>query len=177
MNKPLILVVEDDTSIRNLITTTLKTNDYRHVVAMNGKMALMEATSHRPDIVLLDLGLPDMDGIEVIKNIRSWSNMPIIVISARSEDNDKIEALDAGAEDFSEEEDSFEILTDPNDFSEVRLALEEAGIPMASAEVTMIPQTWVTLDNEEDIKNIQKTLDLLEDDDDVQEVYHNWEEA
>lgn len=67
MNKPLILVVEDDTSIRNLITTTLKTNDYRHVVAMNGEMALMEATSHRPDIVLLDLGLPDMDGIEVIK--------------------------------------------------------------------------------------------------------------
>ena len=66
-----------------------------------------------------------------------------------------MQALDAGAEDFSEEEDSFEILTDPNDFSEVRLALEEAGIPMASAEVTMIPQTWVTLDNEEDIKNIQ----------------------
>ena len=88
-----------------------------------------------------------------------------------------MQALDAGAEDFSEEEDSFEIFTDPNDFSEVRLALEEAGIPMASAEVTMIPQTWVTLDNEEDIKNIQKTLDLLEDDDDVQEVYHNWEEA
>ena len=88
-----------------------------------------------------------------------------------------MQALDAGAEDFSEEEDSFEILTDPNDFSEVRLALEEAGIPMASAEVTMIPQTWVTLDNEEDIKNIQKTLDLLEDDDYVQEVYHNWEEA
>ena len=87
-----------------------------------------------------------------------------------------MQALDAGAEDFSEEEDSFEILTDPNDFSEVRLALEEAGIPMASAEVTMIPQTWVTLDNEEDIKNIQKTLDLLEDDDDVQEVYHNWDE-
>ena len=85
-----------------------------------------------------------------------------------------MQALDAGSEDFSEEEDSFEILTDPNDFSEVRLALEEAGIPMASAEVTMIPQTWVTLDNEEDIKNIQKTLDLLEDDDDVQEVYHNW---
>ena len=100
MNKPLILVVEDDTSIRNLITTTLKTNDYRYVVAMNGKMALMEATSHRPDIVLLDLGLPDMDGIEVINNIRSWSNMPIIVISARSEDSDKIDALDAGADDY-----------------------------------------------------------------------------
>lgn len=85
-------------------------------------------------------------------------------------------ALDAGAEDFAEEEDSFEILTDPGDFSSVRLTLEEAGIPMASAEVTMIPQTWVDLTDENDIKNIQKTLDLLEEDDDVQEVYHNWNE-
>ena len=87
-----------------------------------------------------------------------------------------MQALDAGAADFAEEEDSFEILTEPDDFSDVRLALEEAGIPMVSAEVTMIPQTYVALTNEEDIKNIQKTLDLLEDDDDVQEVYHNWEE-
>ena len=85
-------------------------------------------------------------------------------------------ALDAGAEDFVEEEDSFEILTDPDSFSEVRLTLEEAGIPMASAEVTLIPQTWVQLTDETDLKNIQKTLDLLEEDDDVQEVYHNWEE-
>lgn len=85
-------------------------------------------------------------------------------------------ALDAGAEDFSEEEDSFEILTDPDNFSEVRLNLEEQGIRMAAAEVTMIPQTWVELSDETDIKNIQKTLDLLEEDDDVQEVYHNWDE-
>lgn len=85
-------------------------------------------------------------------------------------------ALDAGAEDFSEEEDSFEILTDPDNFSEVRLNLEEQGISMAAAEVTMIPQTWVELSDETDIKNIQKTLDLLEEDDDVQEVYHNWDE-
>ena len=85
-------------------------------------------------------------------------------------------ALDAGAEDFSEEEDSYEILTAQEDFSAVRLALEEAGIPMASAEVTMIPQTWVELTDETDIKNIQKTLDLLDEDDDVQEVYHNWDE-
>lgn len=84
--------------------------------------------------------------------------------------------LDAGAEDFSEEDDCFEVLTDPDDFSEVRQALEDAGLPMASAEVTMIPQTYVTLTSEEDIKNINKTLDLLEDDDDVQEVYHNWDE-
>ena len=84
-------------------------------------------------------------------------------------------ALDFGAEDFSEEEESFEILTAPEDFSEVRLKLEEAGIVMADAEVTMIPQTYVELTSEEDIKNIQKTLDLLEEDDDVQDVYHNWD--
>lgn len=84
-------------------------------------------------------------------------------------------ALDAGAEDFSEEEDSYEVLTDPEGFSEVRQKLEEAGIAMASAEVTMIPQTWVQVTEEEAVKNIQKILDLLEDDDDVQAVYHNWE--
>ena len=84
-------------------------------------------------------------------------------------------ALDAGAEDFSEEEDSFEILTDPDAFEDVRKALEEAGIPMANAEVTMIPQTYVELTSEEDVRNIQRTLDLLEDDDDVQAVYHNWD--
>jgi two-component system KDP operon response regulator KdpE len=100
MNKPLILVVEDDLPIRNLITTTLKTNDYRYLTAVNGESAVMEASSHNPDIVLLDLGLPDMDGVDVIKSIRSWSNLPIIVISARSEDSDKIEALDAGADDY-----------------------------------------------------------------------------
>ncbi len=85
-------------------------------------------------------------------------------------------ALDAGAEDFNEEDDSFEILTDPDSFSEVREALEAQKIPMASAEVTMIPQNYVTLTSEEDIKNLNKTLDLLEEDDDVQQVYHNWDE-
>ena len=85
-------------------------------------------------------------------------------------------ALDAGAEDFSEEDDCYEITTDPDDFSDVRLKLEEAGVPMVSAEVTMIPQTYVALTNEQDIKDINRTLDLLEDLDDVQEVYHNWEE-
>ena len=85
-------------------------------------------------------------------------------------------ALDAGAEDFAEEEDSFEILTDPDDFSVVREALEKEGIPMASAEVTMIPQNYVALTDENDIKYLNKTLDLLDDDDDVQAVYHNWDE-
>ena len=100
MNKPLVLVVEDDRPVRNLIVTTLKSHDYRYLTAANGKTAIMEASSHNPDIVLLDLGLPDIDGAEVITNIRGWSNMPIIVISARSEDSDKITALDAGADDY-----------------------------------------------------------------------------
>ncbi|MCI7099048.1 MAG: YebC/PmpR family DNA-binding transcriptional regulator [Lachnospiraceae bacterium] len=85
-------------------------------------------------------------------------------------------ALDAGAEDFNEEEDSFEILTAPDDFPEVVKALEAENIPMASAEITMIPQTYVELTDENDIKYLQRTLDLLEDDDDVQQVYHNWNE-
>lgn len=99
-NSPVVLVVEDDIPIQNLIITTLKTHDYRFLKAKNGNEAVMMASSHNPDVVFLDLGLPDMDGIEVIKQIRSWSNMPIIVISARSDDADKIEALDAGADDY-----------------------------------------------------------------------------
>ncbi len=85
-------------------------------------------------------------------------------------------ALDAGAEDFSEEEDSFEILTSPDDFSKVRETLEKEGIPMAEAEITMIPQNYVTLSDENDIKFLNRTLDLLDEDDDVQAVYHNWDE-
>jgi YebC/PmpR family DNA-binding regulatory protein len=85
-------------------------------------------------------------------------------------------ALDAGAEDFSEEEDSYEIITAPEDFSTVREAVEKAQIPMASAEVTMLPQNYVTLTDENDIKQLQRTLDLLDEDDDVQDVYHNWDE-
>ena len=100
MNKSLILVVEDDAPVCNLITTTLKVHNYRFLTAVNGESAILEASSHNPDIIFLDLGLPDMDGIVVIRKIRTWSNVPIIVISARSEDTDKIEALDAGADDY-----------------------------------------------------------------------------
>ena len=85
-------------------------------------------------------------------------------------------ALDAGAEDFAEEEDSYEVYTDPDSFSQVREALEKEGIPMLEADITMIPQTWVELTSEEDIKKLTRTLDLLDGDDDVQAVYHNWDE-
>ena len=87
-----------------------------------------------------------------------------------------MQALDAGAEDFAEEEDSYEILTDPDAFEEVRKALEDAKIPMLSAEVTMIPQNYVELTDETAIKNLQRTLEMLDEDDDVQAVYHNWDE-
>ena len=85
-------------------------------------------------------------------------------------------ALDAGAEDFSEEDDCYEIITDPDAFSAVREVLEKEGLAMAEASVTMIPQNYVDLTEETAVKNLQKTLDLLDDDDDVQSVYHNWNE-
>jgi len=84
--------------------------------------------------------------------------------------------LDAGAEDFLEEDDSYEIITEPDSFTAVREALEKYGIPVEEAEITQIPQSQITLTDEGDIKNLMKTLDLLEEDDDVQDVYHNWEE-
>lgn len=100
MNKSFILVVEDDAAVRNLISTTLETHAYKFHLAPTGEAAILEATSYHPDVVLLDLGLPDLDGVEVIRKIRTWSKVPIIVISARSEDTDKIDALDAGADDY-----------------------------------------------------------------------------
>lgn len=100
MNKAKILVVEDDKAVRNLITTTLETQNYQYHTAEKGSEALLEAVSFQPDVMLLDLGLPDMDGIAIIEKVRGWSGMPIIVISARSEDRDKIDALDAGADDY-----------------------------------------------------------------------------
>ncbi|MDD2415021.1 MAG: response regulator transcription factor [Eubacteriaceae bacterium] len=95
-----IMIVEDDPAVRNLMTTTMETQHYRFCSARTGEEALAKAVSQKPDIILLDLGLPDIDGIAIIKKIRSWSGAPIIVISARSEDQDKIEALDAGADDY-----------------------------------------------------------------------------
>lgn len=100
MNEFLVLVVEDDKPIRNLITTTLKMNDYRFITAVRGNEAIMLSASHKPDIIILDLGLPDIDGVEVIEHIRTWSDVPIIIVSARSEERDKITALDKGADDY-----------------------------------------------------------------------------
>ena len=127
MSKLQILVVEDDAPVRNLITTTLKAHDYRYITAATGEGAVMEAASHNPDILLLDLGLPDMDGIQVIQKIRTWSNLPIIVISARSEDTDKISALDAGADDYLTKPFSVEELLARLRVTQRRLALMQGS--------------------------------------------------
>lgn len=133
MNKPLILVVEDDPAVKNLIVTTLKAHDYRQSTAPNGATAILEASSYKPDIILLDLGLPDMDGVDVIKKIRTWTNTPIIVISARSEDNDKIEALDAGADDYLTKPFSVEELLARLRVTQRRLSAMQSDISADSA--------------------------------------------
>ena len=99
-NKTNILVVEDDRQIRKLMSTTLSANGYNVECAIDGEQAIMAVSTNKFDIVLLDLGLPDIDGVTVIKKIREWSNIPIIVVSARGEDSDKISALDNGADDY-----------------------------------------------------------------------------
>ena len=139
MNKPLILVVEDDIPVRNLITITLKTHGYRYLTAGTGDGAVVEASSHNPDVVLLDLGLPDMDGVDVIRKIRTWSNLPIIVISARSEDTDKIDALDAGADDY---------LTKPFSVEELlaRLRTENGAHERRSPDSRVCLYKWQTAD-------------------------------
>lgn len=127
MNKFQILVVEDDAPVRKLITTTLKAHGYSFTAAVNGNDAIMETASHNPDIILLDLGLPDIDGVEVIRRIRDWSNVPIIVISARSEDSDKIDALDSGADDYLTKPFSVEELLARLRVTQRRLALMQSG--------------------------------------------------
>ena len=126
--KPLVLLVEDDSAVRSLLSTTLETHGYRFVAAPNAATAIAEAASRNPDLVLLDLGLPDMDGVDVIRKLRSWATMPIIVVSARAEGSDKIGALDAGADDY---------LTKPFDVDELlahlRAALRRANMAGAAA--------------------------------------------
>ncbi len=100
MYKPKILIIEDDPAISNLIKTTLETQNYQYHTAKTGSEAIIDAVSYNPDAIILDLGLPDMDGVTIINKVRSWTNTPIIVVSARTEDQDKVDALDAGADDY-----------------------------------------------------------------------------
>jgi len=98
--KDRVLVIEDERSIEHLIQTLLEANGYDVITARTGQEALSLATSHCPDLILLDLGLPDMDGMEILRSVREWSLMPVLVVSARTEEKDKVAALDAGADDY-----------------------------------------------------------------------------
>jgi len=95
-----ILIVEDEKSIAHFISTILTTNGYETILAKTGTEAMTMLSSHCPDLVILDLGLPDMDGIEVLRSLRGWSSLPVVVVSARTHENDKVEALDLGADDY-----------------------------------------------------------------------------
>ncbi len=99
-NKQTILVIEDEKNIGNYIDTILNSNEYKVLRAMNGRTGLSLCTSHHPEVILLDLGLPDLDGMEVLQQIRGFSSVPIIVISARTQEKEKVEALDGGADDY-----------------------------------------------------------------------------
>lgn len=123
-----ILVVEDDPAVRNLVTTALGLHGYDVERAETGELAVMEAASRNPDLIMLDLGLPDIDGVEVISKVRGWSAVPIIVISARIEDSDKIGALDAGADDYLTKPFSVEEL-----LARVRASLRRSGMAGAGA--------------------------------------------
>jgi two-component system, OmpR family, KDP operon response regulator KdpE len=124
-----VLVVEDEPQIRLLLRSTLFAAGYRVIETGSGKRALIEAASHKPDLVLLDLGLPDLDGVEVVKGIRAWSTMPIVIVSARAQETQKVAALDAGADDY---------LTKPFGVNEllarVRVALRHAAQPRETTD-------------------------------------------
>ncbi len=122
-----ILIVEDDQQIRKLMVTSLTAQGYECLTAIKGEEAILVTTTQNPDLMLLDLGLPDMDGVDIIKNVRGWSNIPIIVVSARSEDNDKIGALDEGADDFLTKTFSVEELMARIRVSERRIAAYAGG--------------------------------------------------
>ncbi len=99
-SKPQILIVEDEEAISNFISAILTSNDYNILKASKGKEAISMAASHRPDLILLDLGLPDMDGLEVLRTMRNWTGIPVVIVSARGHESEKVEALDSGADDY-----------------------------------------------------------------------------
>jgi two-component system KDP operon response regulator KdpE len=122
--EPLVLVIEDEPQVRRFLRTSLKAHGFAVIEAENGALGLREAAQHVPELVLLDLGLPDLDGTEVVRRLRTWSRVPVLILSARGEERNKVEALDAGADDY---------LTKPFGFAELlarmRAALRRAARP------------------------------------------------
>ncbi len=169
MKKATILVVEDDKAVRNLITTTLETQGYLFHTASDGKTAITETASYHPDVIILDLGLPDFDGTDYITKVRTWTQNPIIVVSARSEDSDKIQALDLGADDYLTKPFSASLLRSRiNNLLDSRKKLiaqfQQSGTTHASSvhldeKHSIITEALSKLDNE----FIEKITQLVED--------------
>ena len=171
-----ILLVEDDEMIGEAVADGLKGEGYAVDWVKDGNSAIIALDTTPFSLVILDLGLPGKDGLAVLKEIRFRKNhTPVLVTTARDTVNDRIEGLDAGADDFNAEDNVFEITTDPDAFNDVVKALEEKNYAFVSADISLVPQTYVKLTSEEDIKNMEKLLDMLEDNEDVQNTYHNWE--
>ena len=131
MAEPVVVVIEDEPQIRRFLRATLQGQSYRLFEAETGADGLIEAATRQPDIVIIDLGLPDMDGLEVIRRLREWSSVPVIVLSARGGERDKVAALDAGADDYVEKPFSTDEL-----LARIRVALRHAaGGPRAADAV------------------------------------------
>ncbi len=147
-NTNLFLIVEDDKQIRSFISFSLKTQEYRSIEVGNGKEAMRAIVTQKPDVIILDLGLPDMDGLEVIKQVRTFSDMPIVVVSARDQDKEKIEALDAGADDY---------LTKPFSINEL-LARLRVILRHSKKSTNPVPESYEVGDLE---INLEKHIVLL----------------
>lgn len=149
-NTSLFLIVEDDKQIRSFISFSLKTQEYRSIEAASGKEAMRAIVTRKPDVIILDLGLPDMDGLDVIRQVRTFSNMPIVVVSARDQDKEKIEALDAGADDY---------LTKPFSINEL-LARLRVVLRHSIKSADVIPESYIVGNLE---INLEKHIVFLDD--------------
>ena len=171
-----ILIVEDEEKIARFVTLELEHEGYQVEHAADGRTAVDLALERNYDLILLDVLLPQLNGMEVLRRVRKHKDVPVIMVTARDAVMDKVAGLDAGADDFNAEDNVFEITTDPDAFNDVVKALEEKNYAFVSADISLVPQTYVKLESDEDIKNMEKLLDMLDDNEDVQNTYHNWDQ-
>ena len=160
--KPLILVVEDDPAVRNLIVAALEAHGLRHMAVETAHAAIAAASSQAPSIVLLDLGLPDMDGVKVVESVRTWSGMPIIVVSARSEDADKIRALDAGADDYLTKPIKMKLLVSRVQAILKRIDADKAPEKAPSPGITVDRERYTVIRDGQEITLPRKEFALLD---------------
>ena len=169
---PLILVIDDERAIRRFLRAALVEEGYDLVEASTAQEALCLAAAKTPSLVVLDLGLPDMDGLDLLRRLRQWLRAPIIVLSARDAKNDKVTTLDAGADDMKRSGGSFEITCDPAVFNKVQEALEKSNIKPTLAENTQLAKAPVDVDADTGQK-VMRLMEALDDHDDVQSVHSN----